>query len=1146
MKGFSWILLLLLLSCKLNAQLVTKIDCCAEVGNKALIIINDNNTTSAPVNPSPSNTATITNNFNFTLSASANTSAGVYNSTGVLVRTLWSGVHCDAGCYTAQWDGLLDDNATAAPFGTYAIKVLTNNVRYNWLGVIGNTESSFQDNEYTLTEGFYGLAATNDYIYLACGVAEKEIRHAKASLSNLGAMLPVVPGGTGMNVSNVCTDGINTYWAGSDDYQPGDPQTVRPYFIFATKNTDDSQVSFSSGTSFTSGTGKTYSSAIAMQRGVPAEINGISLSGNYLFVSRSAINQVQVVNKTTGAVIQTLTIQSPYKIACTNDSKIWIAKAASKTVLPAAYVAANRVTGTAFSSTPYSSNTAANTQDGNFTTAFGSADGNNGYVGIDMGTAKTITNIAIAPETGSAGRVNGMVIQGSNTSSSTGFVDIYTIATTPADNQYTVYSFPNSTAYRYIRAIRPGDFCSMAEFAVFDVNADPTPVAQFAVNTDGTLTATGVTVPAGKTVAIAVSPATGELAVADNDNSQVRFYNPSGVQTNVLGQQGGYAANGAAVTYDKFKFFDNRGLVGRAAITFQPDGSFWLFDAGNYRVLHFNADRTYKEQIAYVPSFRSCAVDHNKPTSIFADALEYQVDYSKVATDIQHSWTLKNNWQTNTDLDLYRQFESVTTLPNGHTYAKSESNGKLYDLRPAGAVWVGNVYGRVEEDGSLLTRDFPNRQKIVVYKQPLTGFDGNYMPKWGTSTVVATTPSIDPTSPVYYVNNTTGTSTNPNHYFFYNPNYGYNFGGPELGKLYHLGSIKTGGNTWEWQTSKRFSDYSGPYPTDGFFAATGGHSENCLANVQGSNIFWHVNDELGAWTEVSRTNHFDESGLFIGHFGNDNTYASYTGDKKFWAGNSFKTDVFTVGNRMFYICCDESKHGGVHLTEVSNLSSINKQSMPVTVSKAVTTTQAPSDLMANVPYRSDFYGGQGWTVFPAQGDPVGTAYPSWQVRTSVSTYLKDDVDIGFYVDGAPSTMDNSHYLTRGLGTNNTNNWDLTANVLVSSDKNRVYFEVLDDQGKILAQLRFNFLNITINGISVATGNDYASFIYMYTNFKNIELKNTGGIVTFQYGPFPAVTLSSPFEGGANFSKPAKFRIRTFGSGAGNGSGAIKGLRFKVI
>lgn len=86
----------------------------------------------------------VTNNqiqFNYQISNGAHTSAGVFGGDGSLVRTLWSNQWKDAGSYSDTWDAH-DDLGNVAPTDTYEIRVLLNNVQYEW-GVIGDSSSSW-------------------------------------------------------------------------------------------------------------------------------------------------------------------------------------------------------------------------------------------------------------------------------------------------------------------------------------------------------------------------------------------------------------------------------------------------------------------------------------------------------------------------------------------------------------------------------------------------------------------------------------------------------------------------------------------------------------------------------------------------------------------------------------------------------------------------------------------------------------------------------------------------------------------------------------------------------------------------------------------------------------------------------------------
>src|SRR5262245_27398739 len=76
-------------------------------------------------------------------------SAGVYNSSGELVRTLWSYERDDERVSNpaAAWDGLVEDGSIA-PTGAYTVKVLRHNISYAWEGVLGNTSPDHTDITY--------------------------------------------------------------------------------------------------------------------------------------------------------------------------------------------------------------------------------------------------------------------------------------------------------------------------------------------------------------------------------------------------------------------------------------------------------------------------------------------------------------------------------------------------------------------------------------------------------------------------------------------------------------------------------------------------------------------------------------------------------------------------------------------------------------------------------------------------------------------------------------------------------------------------------------------------------------------------------------------------------------------------------------
>ena len=77
--------------------------------------------------------------FQFRLDNDYSTSAGAFDTSGTLVRTLWSNRRYTAGVHDAAWDGRNDDGQPVREDADYEIRLLTHNVIYTWDGVIGNT-----------------------------------------------------------------------------------------------------------------------------------------------------------------------------------------------------------------------------------------------------------------------------------------------------------------------------------------------------------------------------------------------------------------------------------------------------------------------------------------------------------------------------------------------------------------------------------------------------------------------------------------------------------------------------------------------------------------------------------------------------------------------------------------------------------------------------------------------------------------------------------------------------------------------------------------------------------------------------------------------------------------------------------------------
>ena len=137
-----------------------------------------------------------------------------------------------------------------------------------------------------------------------------------------------------------------------------------------------------------------------------------------------------------------------------------------------------KVTGTAFGTAAWSNCPTCSFDkafDGNTATYFDANDANGAYTGIDAGSGKTVTRIRYYPRSTDPGRMIGGKFQGSNTSSSAGFVDLYTVPIQPTVAWQEV-DILNTTAYRYLRYLSPaGGYGNVAEVEFYAGGTTTTP-----------------------------------------------------------------------------------------------------------------------------------------------------------------------------------------------------------------------------------------------------------------------------------------------------------------------------------------------------------------------------------------------------------------------------------------------------------------------------------------------------------------------------------------------------------------------------------------------------------------------------------------------------------------------------------------------
>jgi hypothetical protein len=110
-------------------------------------------------------------------------------------------------------------------------------------------------------------------------------------------------------------------------------------------------------------------------------------------------------------------------------------------------------------------NTIAKVFDANLTTFFDAPAASNDWVGLDLASAKVVTQVKYAPRSSLASRMVGGKIQASNTADfSSGVVTLFTITSAPTAGTLTSQSLSNTTAFRFYRYIGPArSYCNIAE-----------------------------------------------------------------------------------------------------------------------------------------------------------------------------------------------------------------------------------------------------------------------------------------------------------------------------------------------------------------------------------------------------------------------------------------------------------------------------------------------------------------------------------------------------------------------------------------------------------------------------------------------------------------------------------------------------------
>ncbi|HEY4198173.1 MAG TPA: PA14 domain-containing protein, partial [Mucilaginibacter sp.] len=260
--------------------------------------------------------------FSFKLDTSANTSAGVYSKTGRLLKTLWSNVRYTKGAHQGVWDGT-DQYGRLLANGVYEVRVLSNNVRYTWEGVIGNTSDSMTGpSVHQGMSRICGMAITGNSAYYVTGYNERHSSTFKFSLQK--PQMQINPTNNlkdwGMSAQFVSTDGRQIYWAGVDPFTPN------KWFVYATDKLTNKDIKLQAGVNCATKHGRAYASAIDLTDKPGGDITGMCVqkTGRYLLICHKKLNEIHVLDKNTGQLVKTVSVSSPQSIDIDSKGTVYL------------------------------------------------------------------------------------------------------------------------------------------------------------------------------------------------------------------------------------------------------------------------------------------------------------------------------------------------------------------------------------------------------------------------------------------------------------------------------------------------------------------------------------------------------------------------------------------------------------------------------------------------------------------------------------------------------------------------------------------------------------------------------------------------------------------------------------------------------
>lgn len=659
--------------------------------------------------------------------------------------------------------------------------------------------------------------------------------------------------------------------------------------------------------------------------------------------------------------------------------------------------------------------------------------------------------------------------------------------------------------------------------------AQGTTVTKYSINTStGAIIPTGVQLTGFSNVC-GLHAQSGDLAVLDGGSQDVlKHYNSTTLALiGTIGIVGGYSTT-PTVANNRFYLNDLSGPMA-TFVTHDASGGFYIGDAGNSRVQHFNSSGTFIESIMHIATYVTYQDGSNKGicypvnlcgnqnTALFSDFYEFTIDYSQ---PLKTGWTLTNNYGYNLPANWHNtnSVSGVYKYPNGRRFMLvTQKAGQLSYLAELTSTGLNIIMTPVaqaatfDKAGNLTVYNITNknitnppRPAVTTYKKYIVTVPSSGNPTVGAAIIIANVPSgYQEPIPTDTRFNTTNNgklivfdplpniTRNPS-----NPNY-YHTSIYDSLTMARLARIQPG----------TLYTYQGDMLTDGTFdIGNGVKYGGSNVSVVGNSFYVGYHGEFWKQNQTNIFYKFNDLGLLQGMFGTVGPQVIRGQAMYGSAGNALAVNATTVGGNDYIYHGDESVHDGTHRWKISNTSSEGIQSITFTPTNRTLAVQNNiTDMLTNIPGgQSSIQGIAGTSQSPITDVKSGSSSSPGQFYSTTRThnfysYLTNDVHL--FATALTGTRNWKINLT-----NVPAQWtfygqlDLAVNSFVANESSSTavnYIDIADNAGKSIVRMYlYNSNRIKINGTFIGPFNkpkygasDFvlqrdqqrSGWVYFYTN-----------------------------------------------------------------